>query len=534
MSQRIEELIKNMTDEELVSEVMVWEFNAKLGKRVLEQFIKEHHVSSFFCHPVYTKEMILWIKNVIKKYTKTPILIAADVENGPFKSDVGESAMPDLMGCGAADDELLVFEMGKYTARICADRGISLAFSPVVDINYNFNNPTTNVRAVSDDPDRVLKIASAYSRGMRSEGRFATSAKHFPGDGTDDRNQHFCTSVNNMSMDEWRQSYGKVFSGMIADGVDAITVGHISLPSYGVEYDEMGPYPASISKRLITDLLKGELGFDGCVVSDAMSMIGVSSRLRPEKLAIAFFNAGGDMLLFPEKGDFHRVLAALHSGEIPRERMIDAVRRTMALKERCGLFDGYEYSARDEDRRAVRVIGRQIAEKSITLIRNYDNILPLKIRRDARILQINITYGKKNERRNLLPLFTEQLTKRGYEVDFMTNPTHYRVDAVVDDYDAVIICSTLSSRSSSGNSVKMDWQNVMAFWRGYALRNRKVVFISFGDPYKLYEMPYLRTYVNAYSACDTSVKAAVKACFGEIEFLGKSPVRLEGYFERAD
>ena len=178
MNKSIEELIASMTDEQLVSSVLVWGFNPKLGKRVLEQFIKENHISNFFALPVYTKEMLLWIKNAIKRHTDLPILIASDVEYGPQKTDVGESVMPGLMACAAADDEELVYEMGKYTARFCRDRGISMVFSPVVDINYNFNNPVTNVRAASDDPDTVIRIASAYSRGLRSEGCFATGAKH--------------------------------------------------------------------------------------------------------------------------------------------------------------------------------------------------------------------------------------------------------------------------------------------------------------------------------------------------------------------
>jgi hypothetical protein len=353
------------------------------------------------------------------------------------------------MALGSSGDAEAVYEIGRLTARICRAHGINFTLSPVVDINLNFKNPVTNIRAVSDDSERVYKIASAYSRGMRSEGKFATCAKHFPGDGVDDRNQHLCTSVNSLSMDEWWASYGSVYKRMIADGVDSIMIGHIALPAYGTESDEVGPYPASLSKRLITDLLKGELGFDGCVISDAMSMVGV-------------------------------------------------------------------------------------AEKSVSLVRNIDGILPLNPKSVRRVLQINISYGKKNERMNTIPYLTAALEGQGCTVDFMTNPTHYRVDSVVDGYDAVIIGCDIHPSKCSGSSLSTDWNNIMAFWRGYALRNRRVVFISLGDPYKLYDLPFLRTYVNAYSNADTSVNAAVAAVFGKIPFKGRSPVRLEGFFERAD
>ena len=537
LNEKIKNLVASMSDEQICSEVMCWEFRADLGKRALEKFIKENKVSNFFYHFTYTKEQGDWIIDTIEKYSSTPALVAADVELGVPKKFIGRSSCPYLMGMGAADDADAVFEMGALTARICRSFGINLTLSPVVDINYNFKNPVTNIRAVSDNPERVYKIASAYSNGMRSEGRFATCAKHFPGDGMDDRNQHFLTSINSLSMEEWWASYGEVYKRMIADGVDSIMVGHISLPAYGVESDELGPYPASISKRLITDLLKGELGFEGCVISDAMSMVGVATRVAAPRLAIEFFLAGGDMLLFPERGDYQRVLAALKSGEIPKERMLDAVYRVLMLKERLGLLDGVcreasEPEQKDLDR--VWELGCSIAEKSITLVRNFDNILPLKLAKGSSILQINISYGKKNERTNTIPSLTMALEAEGYSVDFMTNPTHYRVDSVVDGYDAVIIACDINCSKCSGSSLFTDWNNIMAFWRGYALRGRNVVFLSFGDPYKLYDLPFLRTYVNAYSPVDSSIRAAVKAIFGKIPFAGKSPVRLEGFFERED
>lgn len=536
LNERVKNLVASMSDEELCSEVMCWEFSPDLGRRALEKFIKENKVSNFYYHFGYTEEHGRWITETVRKYSKTPALVAAGVECGAPKSFIGNSTCPHFMALGASGDAEAVYEIGRLTARICRAHGINFTLSPVVDINFNFKNPVTNIRAVSDDPERVYKIASAYSRGMRSEGSVATCAKHFPGDGVDDRNQHLCTSVNSLSMEEWWKSYGSVYRRMIADGVDAVMVGHISLPAYGMESDETGYYPASLSKRLMTDLLKGELKFDGCVVSDAMSMVGVASRIGAERLAIEFFLAGGDMLLFPERGDYQRLLAAVRSGEIPKARILDAAYRCLIMKERIGLFDenGEAFEVASEDIERYRELTARVADKSISLVRNVDGILPLNPKFVRRVLQINISYGKKNERTNTIPYLTAALEGQGCTVDFMTNPTHYRVDSVVDGYDAVIIGCDIHPSKCSGSSLSTDWNNIMAFWRGYALRNRRVVFISFGDPYKLYDLPFLRTYVNAYSNADTSVNAAVAAVFGKIPFTGRSPVRLEGFFERDD
>ena len=536
MSEKIKKMLSEMSDEEIVSELLCWEFRPDLGKRAVEKFIKENCVSNFYYHFSYTDEHGKWITDTVRKYSRTPVLVAADVEFGVPRSLVGHGTSPSFMALGAADDAESVYEIGRLSAKICRAHGINFTLSPVVDINFNFKNPVTNTRAVSDDPERVYKIASAYSKGMRSEGNFATCMKHFPGDGVDDRNQHLCTSVNSLSMDEWWKSYGSVYKRMIDDGVDAVMVGHISLPAYGMESDEVGFYPASISKRLICDLLKGELGFEGCVISDAMSMVGVASRVSAERLAVEFFLAGGDMLLFPERGDYQRVLAALKSGEIPKERILDAAYRCLKVKENIGLFDegGEKVTVSIEDIEKYRKTSKKLAENSISLVRNLDGILPLNKKSVKSVLQINISYGKKNERTNTIPYLTAALEGRGCTVDFMTNPTHYRVDNMVDLYDAVIIACDIHPTKCSGSSLFTDWNNIMAFWRGYALRGRKVVFLSLGDPYKLYDLPFLRTYVNAYSPSDSSVNAAVKAIFGEIPFAGRSPVALPGFFERED
>ena len=169
MTESVKQILLKMSDEELCSEVMCWELNSNLTKRAIEKFIKENKVRNFFYHFAYTKEHGKWIIDTIKKYSNSSVLVAADVEMGVPKSILGKSACPYLMGLGAADDADAVYEMGAITARICRSHGINFTLSPVVDINYNFKNPVTNIRAASDDPERVYKIASAYSKGMRSE-----------------------------------------------------------------------------------------------------------------------------------------------------------------------------------------------------------------------------------------------------------------------------------------------------------------------------------------------------------------------------
>ncbi len=536
MSERIKKLAAQMSDEELCSEVLCWEIHGDVGKRQLEKYIKENKVTNFFYPSSLQPELGSFVIETIKKYSRTPPLVMAGSDYGLLYPIISECPISEPMAMGASGDLEAIYDIGRVIGRMCKSVGINLTVNNSVDVNYNFNNPSTNVFSVSDDPERVYKVMSALCRGMRSEKNVAITIKRFPGEGVDDRSGHFSTTVNSMDMPAWWASFGDIYSKMIAEGTDAVMVGHIALPAYGVETDELGPLPAGLSHRVMTDLLKGELGFSGCIISDAASMIGISSRISAERLAVEYFRAGGDLLIYPDRGDFQRLLLALRSGEIPKPRMIDAVSRVLGLKESIGLLDSgvSPSTVFDEDVSEFRRLGKIISEGSITLIRNLDNTLPLDLKKNKRILQINISYGKKNERTNTIPTLTASLEAVGCYVDFMTNPTHYRVDNVVDDYDAVIIACNISPKSCSGTSLRVDWNNIMAFWRGYALRNKKVVFLSLGDPYKLYDLPFLRTYVNAYSTAYSSTEAAVKAIFGQIPFMGKSPVRLEGVFERDD
>ena len=190
--------------------------------------------------------------------------------------------------------------------------GVHWTFSPIVDINYNMNNPVTNIRAISDRPELVDKIGKAAVCGLQKNGLMAAGCKHFPGDGVDDRNQHFCTTVNNFSKEEWMNTFGYVYKEMFKAGVSSVMVAHISLPAYDEKMNDWVGYPpASLSYNLQTKLLKEELGFEGCIVSDALSMVGACACVDYDRLAIEFVKAGGDILLFPLRSYFDEILGAV-------------------------------------------------------------------------------------------------------------------------------------------------------------------------------------------------------------------------------
>jgi len=526
----IEKILNSLTDEELCAEVLVWELNSIDTNVNLDDFVRKNKVSNYFVNGA-PRDKFNEMSSIVKKYTKTSELVCADVESGPIYIKEIYNLLPKPFALGAANDENLVFEAGKYTGRFGRSVGIHMTFSPVVDININKDNPIVNQRSVSDDHERVLRIAGAYGKGIDSENYMKAVYKHFPGDGVDDRNQHFCTSVNSLSKDEWDSSFGTVYSSLIKDGIDAIMVAHIALPCYDDTQDELGYIPATLSKKIMTGLLREKLGYDGCIVSDALNMIGITSRIPQDKLAIEFLRAGGDLVLFPYDNDLDNLLSALKSGYLPRERLRDAARRVLKLKEKLGLFENRIYEPTNDDKEKFKQISQNLADKSISLIRNFDNVLPLDISNCNRALVITLCPGEQNIDNDPLGLFSEELEKRGINVVRLTNPHYSKVRDIIDAVDAVFVISNIGI-NLSGSSLRLGWSHFMSFWRSVIFRNKNLVFISFADPYKLYELPFLKTYVNAYSDSITSIKSAVSACFGEIEFEGNNPVQLGGFFVR--
>ncbi len=528
----IQKLVEEMSLDDLIGQVLCYQFKDDDDLVEFEEFVKKIKPGGIFLNGV-SNERIQTYVDIVNKYTKAPVLTTCDVEWGLTNQVI---SFPSNMAFGAADDVELAYEAGKATAKAQQLRNMHMALAPVVDINMNFENPVINIRSISDNPEHVAKIAEAYAKGAKSSG-LLNCTKHFPGDGMDNRNQHFMTTINPLSREEWMKTYGMVWKRMIDAGTDAIMAAHIAVPAFEENVDDFyGAPPAVLSKSLMTDLLKGELGFDGCIMSDAMSMIGVCSRIDIDKIASTFLAAGGDFVLFPEKNDFENIKGAIERGELSIERLKDAVRRILVLKEKAKLFDNKPVEMGDPKsvNAELMEISQKIADKSITVIRNMKNVLPLDLKKGSRVLMIIMMElnGRRNPTGNEFEPMKAEFEKEGISVDVMYSPKHYDIEDIMDDYDAIVINCNMNCMNYHGATLRVGWNNVKLFWRGYILKHPKLVFVSFGDPYKLYDFPYLKTYVNAYSGVATSQIAAAKVILGKIKPQGKSPVRLEGFFER--
>lgn len=534
----IEQLIEKMTLDELVGQVLNFDLSfPDFPIEELEDLCAEVHPGSLFVDGgsqvmkhLTDKERNRYYADIANKHAPVPTIFCTDGHIDTIKDYFS------LMAWGAVDDPELIESFGRAYAAEMRDNGEHIFLGPVADISVNKDNPITSTRAVSDSAEHVKKIDGAYVRGLTSNDGVIACCKHFPGDGMDDRNQHYCTTINSCGKQEWMDTYGAVYKEMFKNGAKAVMCAHISLPSWQPEEECLpitGYLPGSLSKTLMTDLLKGELGFDGCIISDAMNMIGAVAVCPREELGVRFIEAGGDMMLFAQKIDFYEIRKAIQSGRISMERIKDAVKRVLILKNTVGLLDGREYK-KPEGLPTLNEIIEKASKRSFVIERNFDDILPLDIKQGGKILVINMQPERQVHRKaDAFDAFAQTLTEKGFTVDVKMTPfVHLELMGADKEYECIIVISAYVAGLGSGGTLRMGADHMGPFWDGVGLRHPKMIYVSLGDPYKLYEHPFLHTYVNGFTGGYYSQRALAGLLLGEIEPLGKNPVELKGFFKR--
>ena len=464
--------------------------------------------------------------DTLQREARIPLLIASDLEHGAGAMIEGAVNFPYPMALGAANDPYLAYRMGVDTAREGRAYGCHWTFSPVVDLNVNFQNPVTNIRALGDDAEKAAPLAAALVRGLQESGEMAATVKHFPGDGMDDRDQHLCTSVNSLGVEEWRRSYGKVWKAAFDAGALSVMVGHISFPAYeGLAHDPAAALPATLSESMQVKLLREELGFEGLIVSDAVVMIGISSRVGREEKALQNILSGSDVVLFCEpREDFRRLLAAARDGRLPLARIDQSARRVLELKARLGLhLGGVRRPMTAEESRTAAADAQMVAEKSVTLLRD-SAVTPLRLKPGASVLTVTVSYAPA-EKGDLLPVVDEALRARGLRVEHLAGMDGGYLREHAHEFDAVFVNVVVYPHARIG-TIRLTGDLVGPFWESFWPDCPNTVFTAFGSPYLLYELPHLPNLYATYGHAPAAQQAAVRAWLGEITPTGAAPVRL--------
>lgn len=478
-------------------------------------------------------ETVVRVASDLQAVAPLPLLVAADVERSvSMRIRRGAVPLPSAMAIGATGSAADARFAGELTARECRGLGIHWAFAPTADVNNNPDNPIINTRSFGEDPAKVGELVAAFIEGARSGG-VLTTVKHFPGHGDTAVDTHL--QLATVPGDRARLDAVELvpFRRAIAAGVDSVMVGHIALPAL----DSTGT-AATLSKPITTDLLRGELGFRGLIVTDAMEMKGVRAAWDGEAIVRAV-QAGADVVLLPRDPAvaIAAIARAVREGQITEERLDESVLRVLGLKERLELHRERRAAARA----LANAVGRpedilraaEIARRSITLVRNEGGVLPLHADEPLRFLHLVLSSDTRDEsirgaiERALGAYVPTTSINLGPEV---SEETAKRILEAVPSHTHVIVSAFAKVASSKGTA---DMSPSHAKLIETLLdAGRPVVIVSYGSPYLLRQFPRAPVYLAAYGSAQSSQSAAVGALFGEFPVGGKLPVTLPGLYDR--
>ena len=481
------------------------------------------------------------LTNSLRKYAKVPMLVAANLEKGGNGIVSEGTQFGSPLEIAATDDVSMAEKLGIVCAEEAAAVGCNWAFAPIVDIDYNFRNPITNTRTYGSDPEKVKKMGLAYLKAVQSYGLAAT-IKHFPGDGVDERDQHLLSSINSLSCDRWDRTYGSVYKACIDQGVLTCMAGHILQPAYSRKLNPMlaeeDILPASLSFELKNDLLRGSLGFNGLIVTDATTMAGFSIPMAREKAVPAVIASGADMFLFSKnlEEDYGFMKKGIEDGVISSERLDEAVTRILATKAALKLN---EKKAVPTVGNARKIIGCarhhewavECADRSVTLVKEEKGVLPISAERYKKVLFYPIESGEGfnySVKVGVCSQFKAMLEREGFCVDtFVPTPgmegLMTRSIDITDRYDLILYLANMSTKSNQ-TAVRIEWQQPMGANVPCYIHQVPTIFISVENPYHLLDVPRVKTFINAYNSSEESLKAIIEKLTGRSKFTGVNPV----------
>jgi beta-N-acetylhexosaminidase len=475
------------------------------------------------------------ITNELQRRSKVPLLLGADFESGTgMRLDEGTS-FPSAMALAATGDPKVAYTVGKIIALEARASGVHWIFAPDADVNDNPDNPIINVRSFGEDPKTVSGYVTQFIRGVQENGAIAT-AKHFPGHGNVSVDSHLALAVVPGDREELNGTELVPFRAAIAAGVDSIMPGHLAVPALEPDANT----PATLSRNILTQLLRDEMKFHGLIVSDAMDMGGVTTLYAPGEAAVRSVEAGSDVLLMPPVPDaaMAGLEAAVRSGRISIARIDESVRRILAAKARLGLDKNRFVDVAHINEKfappAYDTLAQGIADRGVTLLRDSPKLLPLDSTRPMRVLLVALSadpdpFPGETIEPEIRPR-VDSLTVLRADTQF--KPVTTLTLPKPDTYDLAIAALFVRVADRKGNVGFPEEQR--AFVNQLLAQGKPVVIASFGSPYLIERFPNAPTFLAEFSTNDVSQRAAARAMFGQVAISGQIPVTVPGTVERGD
>lgn len=559
----VKDTIAKMSDEEKVGQLF-FQLTAGISEDYLKELMEKYHLGG--CRYNNMPGAAVKMQNgILQKYARVPVFIACNTETGGNGACSDGTYIGSGIKIGATGNTEYAKALGKYSNEEAVSVGCNMAFAPVCDIHYNWENTEVVSRAFGNDHERVALMSRAYLEGAHEAG-VACAAKHFPGNGQDFRDAHIANNLNAFGEEKWMETYGHVYKTLIDAGLDAVMGGHIMMREYmrevrpDIKDEEL--LPATLCPEIMTGLLRDKLGFNGMVVTDASHMVAMTDRMSRKEMLPASINAGCDMFLFfndPDE-DFATMLEAYKSGIISEERMTEALTRILGLKAHMGLHK----KAKDELVPASEpvVLGKEeykaaeaaISRDAITLVKYKDEgVLPLTPEKYKRIMivyvkgaagpmdaLVQMAMGGGGAKKNLAEDLRDRLIERGFDAFIYESPLdqikqqiargekpnlniYFAGKNAISDFVAgqdlvITLCDVANGRPAFGLSKgggEIPWY----------VFELPVVAISVNAPTMLADIPQARTYINAYDSKPSTMEALVdKLTLGKDAFVGKDPI----------
>ena len=562
----VEGTIASMTPEEKVGQLF-WQLTSSNKEEYLQELMEKYHLGGCRYNGM-PGQFVLNQNRLLQKYAKVPVFIACNPEKGGDGVCSDGTPVAAQVKIGATGKTEYAQAMGRVSGAQIKATGCNMAFAPVADITYNWECEEVLLRAYGNDHKLVAEMAKAYMDGIHeTEGVYAC-AKHFPGNGQDYRDAHISNNVNHFTHDKWMETYGHVYKTLIDGGLDAIMGGHILMPEYMAEINpDINAdtiMPGTLCKEIMTDLLRGELGFNGMVVTDASHMVGMTNRMKRVDMLPAAINAGCDMFLFfnDPAEDFETMLNAYNTGIISEERMVEALSRILGLKAAKGMHKMAKEALCGTDEELIsalnnpefKAIAPEISKDALTLVKYKDEgVLPITPEKYKRIMLVNIkgadtpmgklmaiAMGGGGAKKRPVDKLCDKLNEKGFEAFVYESPLDKMIKQVEAggkmDLNLYFAGKNAIADFVSGQDLVISFFDVGGGHPTFGLskgggeipwyvHELPVIGVSVNKPTMLADAPMLRTYINTYDSSEHTLDALVEALMiGKEAFKGSDPI----------
>ncbi|NLV27244.1 MAG: beta-N-acetylhexosaminidase [Methanomicrobiales archaeon] len=565
LSPEMEGIFLNMTPDERVGQLFMPAISSASGNGTQEMtpelvsMLSQIHPGGviLFARDISSIKQLVTLTESLQKNgslhkngKKVPLFISIDQEGGYITRLPFGPRMPGNMALGASRSAETTREVARTIGNELSSLGINMNFAPVLDVETNQNNPVIGIRSFGADPELVSTLGDAYIAGMHDAG-IICSGKHFPGHGDVDIDSHLGLPLENHTKTRMNEVELVPFKSAITSGVDAIMTAHIIFPAYDnstniLEDGTEVPTPATLSKPILTGLLRDELSFDGLIITDAMMMKAIADNFKTGDAAVKAVRAGADMILYPDsaKEAYETVLHAYQTDTEIRERANESVKRILDLKEKYGIMDlscSGNNSDLDQKSRSANaekislgeeafIVEQKAAEKTVTLVSDRNNLIPFSGENLQSIIIFSPTTSFTNETSEAV---NEILQSQGYSPEIVSFTYQNQMNLTNDQKNAVSHASLLILETSSTNATQrtnnyympLFSRDVLDLAREYEL---PVIGLSLNQPYDIMYMQDIPVYFATYAgrAGGQNVRSTVRAMFGEIPTIGTLPVDI--------